>query len=122
MRWEYGSPPTELYGRLVNLDIAPGYSTADAQVLGSDPVGAVTGQKYPDSLIRPDRHAFQPRFGIAWRPFFGSSVIVPRLLWRLLQHDGVQFLRESDVDAIAVLQKLHRGQLRRHAADAGQRL
>ncbi len=34
LRWEYGSPPTELYGRLVNLDIAPGY-TADAQVLGS---------------------------------------------------------------------------------------
>jgi len=75
MRWEYGSPPTELYGRLVNLDIAPGY-TADAQVLGNNPVGAVTGQKYPDSLIRPDKHAFQPRLGIAWRPFFGSSVIV----------------------------------------------
>ena len=75
LRWEYGSPPTELYGRLVNLDIAPGYSNA-VPVLGSDPVGALTGQKYPDSLIRPDKHAFQPRVGIAWRPFFGSSVVV----------------------------------------------
>jgi hypothetical protein len=75
LRWEYGSPPTELYGRLVNLDIAPGYANA-VPVLGSDPVGALTGQKYPDSLIRPDKHAFQPRVGIAWRPFFGSSVVV----------------------------------------------
>ena len=26
LRWEYGAPITELYGRLVNLDIAPGFS------------------------------------------------------------------------------------------------
>ena len=25
MRWEYGSPITELYGRLVNLDVVPGF-------------------------------------------------------------------------------------------------
>jgi hypothetical protein len=75
LRWEYSSPPTELYGRLVNLDIAPGYSGI-APVLGSDPVGSLTGQKYPNSLIRPDKHEFQPRVGLAWRPFFGSSVIV----------------------------------------------
>ncbi len=75
MRWEYGSPITELYGRLVNLDVAPGYS-AIAPVLGNNPVGALTGQHYPDSLVRPDRHAFQPRIALAWRPFFGSSVVV----------------------------------------------
>ena len=26
MRWEYGSPITELYGRLVNLDVVPGFA------------------------------------------------------------------------------------------------
>lgn len=75
VRWEYNSPVKELYGRLVNLDIAPGY-TNTAPVLGSDPVGSLTGLKYPDSLIRPDKHGFEPSLGLAWRPFFGSSVVV----------------------------------------------
>jgi hypothetical protein len=75
MRWEYNSPMTELYGRLVNLDVAPGYS-AIAPVVASDPVGSLTGLKYPDSLLRPDRHGYEPKIGIAWRPFFGSSVVV----------------------------------------------
>ena len=39
IRWEYGAPITELYGRLVNLDIAPGF-TAAAPVIGTDPVGS----------------------------------------------------------------------------------
>ena len=41
LRWEYGAPITELYGRLVNLDIAPGFSAA-APVVESNPVGALT--------------------------------------------------------------------------------
>jgi hypothetical protein len=75
MRWEYGSPITELYGRLVNLDIAQGYS-AIAPVVANHPTGSLTGQKYPDSLVQPDKHAFQPRIGISWRPFPASSMIV----------------------------------------------
>jgi hypothetical protein len=75
LRWEYGSPITELYGRLVNLDVAPGYS-AIAPVVANAPVGTLTGQKYPDSLVRPDKHAFQPRIAIAWRPIFGSSMLI----------------------------------------------
>ena len=43
IRWEYGAPITELYGRLVNLDIAPGFAAA-APVVASDPVGPLTGQ------------------------------------------------------------------------------
>ncbi len=75
MRWEYGAPITELYGRLVNLDIAPGFA-AVAPVLGSDPTGLLTGQRYPASLIRPDKRGFEPRVGIAWRPLSGSSLVV----------------------------------------------
>ena len=74
-RWEYSAPVTEKYGRLVNLDIAPGY-TAVAPVIANNPVGSLTGQRYPDSLVHPDKHAVQPRIGIAWRPLPASSLIV----------------------------------------------
>ncbi len=75
VRWEYGSPITERYGRLVNLDITQGYA-AQAPVVGSQPVGAISGTKYPDSLIYPDKAGFQPRVGLSWRPFAASSLIV----------------------------------------------
>jgi len=75
LRWEYGSPMTELFGRLVNLDIAPGFATA-LPVVASAPVGSVTGDKYPSSLINPDKHAFEPRIAISWRPFAASSMVV----------------------------------------------
>ena len=74
-RWEYGSPITELYGRLVNLDVTPGY-TAIAPVVATNPVGPLTGMKYPDSLLQPDKHGFEPRIGIAWRPIPASSLVV----------------------------------------------
>ncbi len=75
VRWEYGSPITELYGRLVNLDVAPGFSN-EAPVVASAPVGAMTGLHYPDSLIHPDKRAFEPRVGIAWRPLPASSLVI----------------------------------------------
>jgi hypothetical protein len=75
LRWEYGAPITELFGRLVNLDITQGFS-AVAPVLGSDPIGPKTGEIYPASLIRPDRREIEPRVGISWRPIAGSSIVV----------------------------------------------
>jgi hypothetical protein len=74
-RWDYGAPITELYGRLVNLDIAPGFA-AEAPVVESHPVGPLTGRRYPDSLMLPDKRGIQPRVGIAWRPILGSSLLV----------------------------------------------
>src|SRR5947209_5607035 len=74
-RWEYNSPITEKYGRLVNLDIAPGF-TAEAPVVASNPAGPVSGRRYPDGLIHPDKHAFQPRIAFAWHPLFGSSTVI----------------------------------------------
>jgi trimeric autotransporter adhesin len=75
MRWEYGAPMTERYGRLVNLDLTPDFAAA-APVLGSDPVGPLTGIHYPSSLVRPDRLGFEPRVAISWRPIPASTVVV----------------------------------------------
>ena len=75
VRWEYSAPITELFGRLVNLDIAPGFS-ASAPVVANNPVGPLTGRHYPTSLINPYKSGFEPRVGFAWRPISGSSLLI----------------------------------------------
>ena len=75
LRWEYGAPMTETKNRLVNLDVAPGF-TAVSPVLASEPTGSVTDTRYPASLLRPDRTGFEPRLGVSWRPIAGSTVVV----------------------------------------------
>jgi trimeric autotransporter adhesin len=75
IRYDYESPITELHGRLVNLDLAPDFS-ADVPVLGSSPVGSLTGNHYPTSLVRPDKLGYEPRIGISWRPIPASTVVV----------------------------------------------
>jgi len=72
-RWEYDTPPTELYGRLVNLAIAPGFSAATP----------VTG-----SFLQPDRHGLQPRLATAWRPVPGSSLVI-RAGYGIYRNSGV---------------------------------
>jgi hypothetical protein len=61
-RWEYETPFDESLGRLVNLSVTPGFTSA-AQVVGNGP-------------ISPDRRGIQPRIGIAWRPVPGSSLVI----------------------------------------------
>ena len=75
LRWEYSSPATEKYGRIVNLDVMPGF-TGVAPITGVNSVGSLTGTQYPDSLLRPDKHGIEPRVALAWRPIFGSSLVV----------------------------------------------
>jgi hypothetical protein len=75
IRYEYTSPIAELYGRLVNLDISPGFTTA-TPVIGDDPVGANSGTDYPSSLVRPYKRALQPRVAFAWKPLSASSLLV----------------------------------------------
>jgi hypothetical protein len=75
MRWDYGAPITELFGRLANLDVSPGF-TSVAPVVGNSPKGSVTGATYPTSLVRPDKHGFEPRIGISWRPIPASTLVV----------------------------------------------
>ncbi len=75
LRWEYGAPITELKGRLVNIDVAPGFA-AVAPVLATQPKGTLSGTPYPTSLIRPDKAGFEPRVGLSWRPIPGSTLVV----------------------------------------------
>lgn len=75
VRWEYGAPILEKYGRLVNLDIGPGYRSV-APVVASNPTGPITGQRYAESLLSPDRSAIQPKIGLSWRPFLASSMVI----------------------------------------------
>jgi hypothetical protein len=75
VRWEYESPMTERFGRLVNLDIAPDFS-AVVPVVAADGSGGLTGTDYPASLLHSDPRGIQPRLGIAWRPIPGSSLVV----------------------------------------------
>jgi trimeric autotransporter adhesin len=94
LRWEYSAPMTEIHGRLVNLDVAPGF-TAVRPVLGSDPVGPLTHVRYPSSLLRPDRLGIEPRVGLSWRPIPASTVVV---------RAGYGIYDDSSVYQAAVLQ------------------
>jgi trimeric autotransporter adhesin len=75
LRWEYEPPIAEVLDRMVNLDVAPDF-LAVSPVLASDPVGALTGRVYPDTLVERDILGFQPRLSMAWRPILGSSLLV----------------------------------------------
>jgi hypothetical protein len=66
VRWEYETPITERYGRLVNLDITPRFVAATPVVAGSS----------RKALVGTDKSGFEPRIGLAWRPRGASSMIV----------------------------------------------
>jgi hypothetical protein len=103
LRWDYGSPMTELYGRLVNLDVVPGFSSADA-VVANNPTGPLTGIKYPDSLVHPDKHGFEPIIGLAWRPLPASSMVI-RAGYSLYYNTSVYQTIAQQMDQQAPLSK-----------------
>ncbi|HTA71769.1 MAG TPA: carboxypeptidase regulatory-like domain-containing protein [Bryobacteraceae bacterium] len=82
LRWDFQAPVTELYNRLVNLNIGPGFTSESAVCAtappstASSPCTLASQAGYPSSLLRPDYHEFQPRIGIAWRPFTQRSTVV----------------------------------------------
>jgi len=75
LRWEYETPITELYNRLVNLDITPNFA-AVSPVVATEPKGGLTQASYARSLVDPDKFGIQPRMAFAWRPFAASTLIV----------------------------------------------
>jgi hypothetical protein len=73
LRYEYFAPWHEKYGRIANLDIAPGF-TAVSVVTPSQP-GPYTGA-FPSGLVNPDRNNFSPRTALAWKPSAKSKIVV----------------------------------------------
>jgi len=73
LRYEYPTPLRELYSRMTNLDVAPGFTAVAPVTAGQS--GPYTGA-FPNALINPDRNNFAPRFGLAWKPFPKRQVVV----------------------------------------------
>jgi hypothetical protein len=61
-RWEYETPVSEKYSRLVNLNVGSNFAANDP-VVGN-------------GLVHSDKVGFMPRVAFAWRPIAASSVIV----------------------------------------------
>ena len=85
LRYEFFSPVREKYGRLANLDIAPGFVAVAPVVAGG--TGPYSGQ-FPSALINPDRNNFSPRVGITWKPAERSRATV-RLGYGMYYNQGV---------------------------------
>ncbi len=66
MRYEYITPTHEKYGRMANLDIAPGFT--GVAVVTPAQAGPYSGA-FPEGLVNPDKNNVAPRIGVAWRPF-----------------------------------------------------
>ncbi|MBI4907135.1 MAG: carboxypeptidase regulatory-like domain-containing protein [Acidobacteria bacterium] len=73
LRWDLTTPVSELYNRLVNLDVAPGYGAITAIQPGES---APTYGSLPNALLRADRNNVSPRIGFALRPFKKDSLVV----------------------------------------------
>jgi hypothetical protein len=82
VRWDYSQPFTELYGRLVNLAIGPGFASAvpvcSTAELPSTAVGTCDSAAQlglPSSLLQPDKRGAAPRAGFAYRPWVKHSLV-----------------------------------------------
>jgi hypothetical protein len=72
VRWEYFTPWSEEYGHISNLLIGPNFSSV--QSVCADPTQSCYQAGLPSALIRSDKRNFEPRTGIAWKPF-GKTVV-----------------------------------------------
>jgi hypothetical protein len=75
MRWEYFSPYSEKYDRLVNLNVTGiGSTLAVSTVCGTAaPAGSPAGvcaAIEPGTLVHPDKDLYSPRIAVAWTPRF----------------------------------------------------
>ena len=73
LRYEYRTPLAEKYDRMVNLDIAPGFTAVAPVTPGA--TGPYSGV-FPQGLVNPDRDNFAPRGAIAWKPFPKKEMVV----------------------------------------------
>jgi hypothetical protein len=75
LRWEYFSPYSEKYDRLVNLNVTGAGSTlAVSTVCATNPPAGTSSSACqavtPGTLVKPDKSMFSPRLAVAWQPKF----------------------------------------------------
>ncbi|SPE26783.1 conserved hypothetical protein [Candidatus Sulfopaludibacter sp. SbA6] len=77
LRWDYQVPANEKYGRLVNLNIGPDFSSA-TPICAAAFANTLSGSPCPSNgaLLHSDWHELQPRFGLAYRPFPKHSTVI----------------------------------------------
>jgi hypothetical protein len=73
LRYEYYAPWHELYGRMANLDVAPGFTAVTPVLPGQQ--GAYGGT-FASGLVDPDRHDWAPRIALSWRPTSRSKFLI----------------------------------------------
>jgi hypothetical protein len=64
IRYELVTPFSERDGRLVNLDVAPGFTGVAPVVAGAS---GASSDRYPAALVHTDWNNLAPRVGLAWR-------------------------------------------------------
>lgn len=85
LRWDYQQPITEKFGRIANLDLAPGFTGAAVVTPGAS--GPFSGA-FPAALIDPDRNNFSPRLAAAYKPSNKSPLLL-RASYGLYYNGGV---------------------------------
>jgi len=65
LRYEFFTPFQEKFGRIANLDVAPGFTGVAVVTPGAS--GPYSGA-FAKALIDPDKNNWSPRLGLAWRP------------------------------------------------------
>jgi hypothetical protein len=68
VRYDFAAPYTEKYGRMVNLDIAPGFTAATPVEAGRNGT--------PAGLVKTDWNKFSPRLGVAYRPGLKRRTVI----------------------------------------------
>jgi hypothetical protein len=101
VRWEYESPITELYGRLVNLNIGPGFATATPVVAGSP----------SESLVKTDKAGIQPRCRHCLEASCGIVIDCPRRLRTLSRTIRLSRAGRPDGAAVAPVEESQRAEL-----------
>jgi hypothetical protein len=73
LRYEYFAPDSELRGNLADI-VLNSTMTAEA-VVTPGMIDPFSGSRLPSSLVRPDKEAFSPRLGLAYRPWQKHALV-----------------------------------------------
>lgn len=73
VRYDFVTPPIELFNHIANLALGSGYSTLAVVTPGST---AAVSSSFPQALVRSDPNNWQPRIGFAWQPFHNDPIII----------------------------------------------